>query len=447
MSQVSSFFGTVNDTFIVDIDINNGLGSFMVPGFENSRNSGIHVKQLNFVDYNDNKFTLSGTASTLIFNEVRTDFNDSSVQRGFYNKFMTRWSSLIGRYIFVASFSTFTNVPSLTLKDVVIISDYMFDQSLNEFLINEYKEFAIDVGISEEILDNINFLEYKTYPKEDVFSEANLNLCFTVFKPLNFELDDNEEITVSFGNTFNGPLDIDFFKQEIYVGEDRSFFSNTDYVDAGIPRFLQNAVVPKIVKEQVFPIEDPVEYFSSVFGFLTNILFDTQRELIDTMQTNNFDLFLEIKSGSLNKSLLGSTKLCQGYQIINNESVEFCKVVSHTDKYLPDNRLFSTSDLVLITTENVYNSTLSTKDSFTYDGVLYFGPSKFYNWVTDSDREYILIKPDRTNPFEIQVSKYISGLSGPTSHTSSVTGKLTMELKFTNIVNPLIYNNFQATWR
>ena len=144
---------------------------------------------------------------------------------------------------------------------------------------------------------------------------------------------------------------------------------------------------------------------------------------------------------------MGSKDIIQAVFLEIEPDLDYCSVISYTNKYFPSDETFGLSDLLLITSENLYNSTIASKNSYEYLGVLYLGPSHFFNWITESDRDYVLVKPDSLNPFKVEVSKFVTGITGPTGNTVQVTGKLTMEIRFVNIVNPLIYNNFQATWR
>lgn len=443
---MSSFFGTVNDKFIINVDVSNGSGEFTVPGFENNRSCGIHVKQVNFEDYTDNRIDDIGTLKTLIFEEDRTNLLDNSKQRDFYDQFLSKWNLLIGRYIIVSSFSTFYN-NTLHLMDVIFISDYNFNGVMNDKIIRESRKFfdkhniAIDLG-------EVNFLQFSTYPKTEIFDSYKLNFCFSIFKPLSFDLNDEGILNVTFGPTFNGPSEIDFYKNEIYEWTSNNDEILISYLDSGVPRFFQNSVVSRIVKEQVVKItEFDEEYFSVVFGFMTNIFQDSLKTLLSFIQSNNFDLFITVRCGKLDNLCVGSKDIIQAVFLEIEPDLDYCSVISYTNKYFPSDETFGLSDLLLITSENLYNSTIASKNSYEYLGVLYLGPSHFFNWITESDRDYVLVKPDSLNPFTVEVRKFVTGITGPTGNTVPVTGKLTMEIRFVNIVNPLIYNNFQATWR
>lgn len=450
MAQISSFFGTVNDNYVVDIDINNGYGEFMVPGFNDNRSSGIFIKQLNFVDYNDDKRNSTGAFRCMIFKERRTDIKDKNKQEEFYNKFMHNWNLLQGRYIFTFDISFFNEVENdLYVMEIVILSDFMLNLTLNEYIINECRVFLKELEIDYDF-PSIDLLDKSTYPSLFELLPFSLNLNFFIIKPLNFVIED-KVMKVTFGNIFNGPEIINFRKSEIYESKDDDDWNGNElYLDSGIPFFYLNSVISKIVKSQIYEDELPSErYLTCMFGFMANIFHNCLQYLIDALQTNTNDLFIELPVGFYDQLLIGSFNLIQSEELIIEEKLKYVQVVCLTNDFRPTNKLYAKSDILFITSDNIYFSTIADKNSFHFDGIFYIGPSYFMNWNSDRERRLLMVKPDQINPFKINVNKFLTGLTQTNlvSNIVPVTGKLTMEIRFVNIVNPVIYDNFQATWK
>ncbi len=448
MSQISSLFGTVNDNYYLNVDINNGEGEFNIPGFFESRNCGLFVKQLNFIDYEDNYDNSFGISNFLVFEEERTKLDDGSKQKEFYESFIKLWRENIGKYVSVLSISFFKN-KKIYLKDIIIIHSLVLEYGDNYYLNKELKKFLDEknTGIS---LDFIDFMNYKTYPDFDSLKSQNfnVNIAFTSFKPLNFEINDSK-VFVTFGNMLNGPKKIDCIKNVFYEKKSQHFDSGFQIMyDNGIPYFYHNVIAPEIRKEQCVIVSSVFErYLTVCFGFLTTLFLDCYNELIVSIEANPFILFHEINSGDFfDYCLIGSDDLIKADSLILDFYAD-AAVDIFTKSFVPSNELVQKSDILMITSDHLYKSTLLDKSKFSFEGVLYYGPSHYHNPVPENERQYIYIKPGEINPFKIQVGKLVKGISGPTSITTPVTGKLYMDLHFVNIVNPLVYDSFGATWR